>query len=876
MTATKGGRVDRVTVAFPNYTQIPRRLTVHTWRLVRLAGVVTALVIVVMLFVRPAGALFAFWRLIVPTVPLLLIVAPGLWRNLCPLATVNQAPRLFSRTRALAAPAWLQRHGYVVAIALFIAVVVNRKVVFNTNGPALGVLLIVIFAAAFVGGSTLRGKSGWCSSMCPVLPVQRIYGQTPFVLVGNNHCEPCLGCTKNCYDFNPKVAYAADMYDEDRSFGADRRWFAGAFPGFVLAYFQVPAHPAIPIPELYGRTALYTLASVAVFLTIDVFGHTRPNRLPPLFGAAALGIFYWYTARLYADALGQVVGRDLGASVWPMRATVGVVAIVWLARGWQTERRFLEQALAGALPIRVEIRTTRQLRAAEGLEVTFVPGEHTVAARPGATLLDTAERAGLPIEVGCRMGVCGADPVHVSEGFDRLSPITDDEANTLERLGLGGHNRLACSARVDGACRVSLTPDTTSGPAGRAPTFAPDASVRHVVVIGNGIAGMTAADFVRRQHPGCTVDVIGREAHPLYNRMGISRLVHGRSAMQGLYLLPEDWFDRHGVTPWLNTIARSIDRDRGVVTLGTGHELAYDRLVIATGARSAVPEIAGFDRRGCFVLREAQDAIDIRRVAQQTPAHRAVVAGGGLLGLEAAHALRELGLQVTVLERSDRLLRRSLDANASAVLEAYLESLGIEIALNSEAVALHGEGDGIESVELRSGHHLACEVFVVAAGIAPNSELAARSGLTVGRGVVVDDMLRTNDPAIYAVGDAAEYQGRTWGLWTVAVAQAQVAAENIAGGESRYAESIPMTILKGVGLDMLSFGAIDPQEGDVAITDDQIQGFRYRKLVLRNDRVVGGLFLGFPAEAMWARAVYDGHGDCSGELDGLRQGIWPS
>ena len=863
---------------FPNYTQIPSRIPVRIWRLVRLASVMVALGIVVALFLRPAGALFAFWRLIIPVVPILLIVAPGVWRNVCPLAAVNQTPRLFGKSRALTSPKWLADHGYVIAIALFLVIVVNRKVVFNTSGPALGVLLIVIFTAAFIGGRTLKGKSGWCSSMCPVLPIQRIYGQTPLVLVRNSHCEPCVGCTKNCYDFNPRVAYIADVYDEDRTFAGYRRWFIGAFPGFVLAYFQVPAHPAISIPSLYGRTALYTLASIAVFITLEVFVGPRPNRLPPMFGAAALAIFYWYTARLFANALGQVIHRDLTGVVWPARTVVAAVAVTWLVRSMRAESMFVEEASTGTLPIRVELGTTRQLRAAtesNQLEVTFMPGERVVAAKAGVSLLETAERAGLPIEVGCRMGVCGADPVHVIEGGESLSPITRDEANTLERLGLGGTNRMACSARINGSCRVALRPDESSRPVTPVPTFAPDSSVEHVVVVGGGIAAITAADFVRRHHPTCTIDVVGREAHHLYNRMGISRLIYGRSAMQGLYLLPDDWFDRHGVTPWLNTIVAAIDRDRREVVLGTGQRLPYDRLVLATGSSSMVPEIAGFGLRGCFVMREAQDAIEIRRAAQQGSTRHAVVSGGGLLGLEAAHALRELGLEVTVLERSDRLLRRSLDADASQVLQSYLDSLGIQVATQAEAVGVEGDGR-LEHVVLRRGQTMPAAVFVVAAGIVPNVELARAVGIEVGRGVVVDEAMRTSDPMIYAVGDVAEVSGRTWGLWPVAVAQAQVAAKNIAGGDERYLDEVPMTVLKGVGLDMLSFGSNDLGEGDEAITDHQISGFRYRKVVVRAGRVVGGIFLGFPEESVWARRAYEMESDITSSLDALRQGDWPT
>jgi len=864
---------------FPNYLEIPTRVPLWAWRAVRFVGVAVAAVVVVMLFVRPAGALFAFWRLIMPLVPMLLILAPGLWRNLCPLATVNQTPRLLAKTRALVSPKWLQQYGYVIAVTLFVVIVVNRKVVFNTNGPALGVLLIAIFIVAFVGGATLKGKAGWCSSMCPILPVQRIYGQTPFVLIRNTHCEPCVGCTKNCYDFNPTVAYDADMYDDDPAFVGYRRWFVGLFPGFVLAYFQVPAHPPASLAVVYGHTLTYALVSLALFLTLEVFTRNTPILLPALFGAGAFVIYYWFIAESYPDALGQVLNTDLGWLLWPIRIAVVALAVVWVVRTIRTEHRFVEAASAGVAPVRIELGTTRALRAATEsgrLEVTFQPGEHVVAAKAGASLLEVAESAGMPIEAGCRMGVCGADPVHVVDGIEHLSPITKDEASTLERLGLGGTNRLACTARVSGACTVACTPDQTSTAAPPVATFTVDPAVRHVVVIGGGIGGITTADFVRRHHPDATIDVIGREAHQLYNRMGISRLIYGRSAMRGLYLLPQTWHEQHRITSWLNTLAVRIDREGKQVVLGTGETLPYDRLVIATGSRSTVPDVEGIDRQGCFVLREAEDAIDIRRTAQQAQVRTAVVAGGGLLGIEAAHALHELGLEVTVLERSERLLRRSLDVTGSAVLGNYLESLGIDVVTNADVTEVRG-GRAVEQVVLTNGRTLPAGVLVVAAGTTPNVELAAEAGLTVARGIVVDAALRTSDPDIFAVGDVAEFDGRIWGLWPVAVEQAQVAATNVVGGTDTYRDEVPMTILKGVGLDVLSFGRIEAQaDADVVITDASVHGFRHRKVVVHDGRVVGGVFLGYPDEAQWARTAHETGADVSDLLDALRVGIWPT
>src|SRR5680860_484881 len=229
--------------AFPNYTQIPSRLSVGQWHAVRMASLAGALAVAVCLIVVPDTGLMLFWKIIIPVLPLMFLVAPGLWRNICPLAASNQLPRVFGFTRALTAPDWFKEYGYVIAIAGIALFISLRKVVFEDSGVATALLLLGALAAAFVGGVLLKGKSGWCSSMCPLLPVQRLYNQTPLALVPNTHCQPCVGCTKNCYDFNPRVAYLADLRDDDPYYVGYRKFFAGAFPGLVLAFFTIRARP---------------------------------------------------------------------------------------------------------------------------------------------------------------------------------------------------------------------------------------------------------------------------------------------------------------------------------------------------------------------------------------------------------------------------------------------------------------------------------------------------------------------------------------------------------------------------------------------------------------------------------------------------------
>ena len=192
-----------------------RRLPMRAWHGIRIASVVAYLALCVGLWVRPAGGQFWFFKVIVPLLPILFFTAPGLWRNICPLAAANQTPRVRGFTKALTVPGWLGRYGALISIFLFFGITSTRIAFFNASAPGLSILLSLTILNAFVAGWMFKGKSGWCSSICPLLPLQRAYGQTPFVKVPNSHCQPCVGCTKNCYDFRPSVAYQADLHDPD-------------------------------------------------------------------------------------------------------------------------------------------------------------------------------------------------------------------------------------------------------------------------------------------------------------------------------------------------------------------------------------------------------------------------------------------------------------------------------------------------------------------------------------------------------------------------------------------------------------------------------------------------------------------------------------
>jgi NAD(P)H-nitrite reductase large subunit len=251
-----------------------------------------------------------------------------------------------------------------------------------------------------------------------------------------------------------------------------------------------------------------------------------------------------------------------------------------------------------------------------------------------------------------------------------------------------------------------------------------------------------------------------------------------------------------------------------------------------------------------------------------------VVAGGGLLGLESAYALKKLGLHVSVIELGASILRRQLDARAAAVLQRFLEGLGIEIVLESRVVSVAAD-PRVTSVTLDDGTILETDVLLLSAGISPNVEIAREAGLETGRGVIVDDRMRTSDPNVFAAGDAAEYEGGVSGLWPSAVEQARVAAVNALGGDERYEAQPPVTMLKVTGVDLTSIGrfeAAGPDELELVFEDVAEQ--RYRKLVVADGRIVGAILLGHPLEAPAVVAAVKAGTDVTRWLPQLETGDW--
>ena len=838
------------------------------WVMIRAVSLSALVALTVVLVADPTDGLFIFWRLLVPVLPLLFLTSLGVWRNVCPVSAANQLPRVFGFSRALEPPRWMRERGYLVGIALLAAIIPTRRVVFDHEGPATAALLGAVVLAAFTGGLLFKGKSGWCSSICPMLPIERLYGQSPFAVVRNSHCAPCVGCAKNCYDADPVPAYGRDMRDGDRWWRQPRRVFAGAFPGVILAYFTIPQEPPL---MTYLTFAALAVISLAIFWLISRGVPRIYDVQPAVYAAAAISVFYFFGAPVWLNAVGVVTGEDLTMLTTAVRVGVVGIAVVWLGRTVRGGQLAPSNAEPVATPVSLGARSGGQATVADGIR--FEDCDLAAPAGSGVSILDAAEQCGAGLSGACRAGMCGADPVAVLAGGDHLSEVGDAEARTLRQLGLPGHVRLACSARLTGPGGVVVSTDPTHLPFDSDDQDVPPVAVDRVVIVGNGVAGVTAAEEVRRMHPNCEIHLIGREAFPFYNRMSIARMVHDRTAMSGLTMKPDSWYDEQRITSWMNTQVRRINRGKRTVELATGEVIPWDRLILATGSRSSVPPIPGADLRGVFVLREASDALRLRAYVQEHDVRRAAIIGGGLLGLEAAHAIHQLGLATTVLEGAPRMLPRFLDDRGSDVVMAHFAREGIDVRCGVRIGGIRGQ-DAVDGVDLGDDGHLDVELVVICAGITPNTELAAAAGVAVGRGIVVDAAMRTSASGIYAAGDVCEFDGGVVGLWSTASAQAEIAARSALGVAASFDPPPPAAVLKGVGLELTSIGRVERRAGEFALRWGASGFGEYAYVVLGPDgRLAGAILVDRPGPARLAVAAMQGDGDPGPLLDALDENL---
>lgn len=382
-----------------------------------------------------------------------------------------------------------------------------------------------------------------------------------------------------------------------------------------------------------------------------------------------------------------------------------------------------------------------------------------------------------------------------------------------------------------------------------------------LVMIGNGMAGVRTLEELLKLAPDLyDITVFGAEPHPNYNRILLSPVLAGEQTFEEIVLNDLNWYAENGIKLLLGRKVVKIDRKKRLVIADDGSEAEYDRLLIATGSNPFILPIPGKDLQGVIGYR---DIADTQMMMDTAKTHKhAVVIGGGLLGLEAANGLKLRGMDVTVVHIGDWLLERQLDRTAGELLQKSLEDRGLKFLLPKHTAELLDNGEGrVCAVKFKDGEVISADLVVMAAGIRPNSELAESAGIACNRGILVNDTMQTYDPRVYAIGECASHRGIAYGLVAPLFEQAKVCANHLAQlGYSRYQGSVTSTKLKVTGIDLFSAGEFMGGEGTETITLSDPIGGVYKKLVIKDDVLVGACLYGDTADGGWYfRQIRENH-----------------
>ncbi len=407
--------------------------------------------------------------------------------------------------------------------------------------------------------------------------------------------------------------------------------------------------------------------------------------------------------------------------------------------------------------------------------------------------------------------------------------------------------------------------------------------MKHVIV-GNGVAGVTAAQAIVKADSSAEVHVFGAEPYIYYRRPLLWELVADEVEQDGIYFQPLEWYDERGIQLHLGTRVTGIDPVAHRITFQPGSEqdvdnsdeseVGYDRLLLATGSRSFVPSCEGTDKDGVFTLRTLDDALAIKAYARKVS--RALVIGGGLLGLETARALRATGLDVTVVEFFSYLLPRQLDREGAEILQSLVASLGIKVITGAETEAILGKGRA-SAIRLRDGREIPGEMVLFSTGVRCQVELAREAGLEVNRGIVADEHLQTSAEDIFTAGDVAEFEGTVYGIIPPAIEQARIAGSNMVhAGSATYSGTVPSTTLKVTGAEVTTLGEHSVEkgmereaEGVLVLRNADPERHIYRKFVLRAGKIVGMIMLNDPVRAAIAQQLIKRGIDVSKHTDRL-------
>lgn len=374
--------------------------------------------------------------------------------------------------------------------------------------------------------------------------------------------------------------------------------------------------------------------------------------------------------------------------------------------------------------------------------------------------------------------------------------------------------------------------------------------MRHVI-IGNSTAGIAACEAIRSLDKKGSITVVSDEPYHAYSRPLITYWLAGKVGDREMYYKGRSYFRKLGVSEILGREAVKLDTVGKVVVLEDGRRLSYDRLLLASGGKPIIPPVKGGDLGGVFTFAKWDDAKSVRSYINKNKVDKVVVVGGGLIGLKTTEALVELGLDVTVLERSDRILSATFDGKASQLMLDYLLDKGVEVLTENTVEGVVGGKGKVSGVILKDGRKLSCGMVVLAIGVKPNIDLTEGTEIKTNKGVLTDRHMETSVSGVFAAGDVVEAYDtsvdapRTIAIWPLAVRQGRIAGLNMAGERVEYHGGFPMNSVEIHGLPTISAGVTDPKESGYSTVEEyKPEESVYRKVVLKDGKIKGIVFVG--------------------------------
>jgi len=371
-------------------------------------------------------------------------------------------------------------------------------------------------------------------------------------------------------------------------------------------------------------------------------------------------------------------------------------------------------------------------------------------------------------------------------------------------------------------------------------SFSEPSLAQKVVIIGAGIAGVSAAEATRKTDPSSEIVLISKENHLPYYRLNLTRYLAGEITAEQLILHPAEWYTENRIELLIATEATAIDLQKKEVAQKDGRTISFDILILAMGANPFVPPFGGADKVNVTTLRTLEDADFILSACQ--PGTKFVCIGGGLLGLETAGALARRGLDVTVLENQPWLMPRQLNGTAAKLFQENINALGIHLMTSVKVKEITGL-EKVTGVLLEDGTRLPADVVVISAGVRSNTELVRKAGIQINQGIVVDAEMKTDNPAVFAVGDSAEFNGTVYGTWGPSQGQGTIAGMNASGRRADFAAIPRSNTLKVLGTNLFSIGPVNPSpEGTMVL--EEIDDCFYTGLFILQNRLIGAILLG--------------------------------